>query len=64
MKYREIVGGKKKADEKSATARPKTTPIKAGSKRIDDSQRKQTMQSKTKLKSTGDIKDAISLMFN
>ena len=64
MKYREIMGGKKKADEKSATARPKTTPIKAGSKRIDDSQRKQTMQSKTKLKSTGDIKDAISLMFN
>jgi hypothetical protein len=63
MKYREIMSGKKKADEKAQLARPKTAPIKAGSKKLDKSN-KAVLQSKTKLKNTGRVEDAISLMFN
>ena len=63
MKYREIMGGKKKADEKAQSARPKTTPIKAGSKKLVKSN-KDVLQKKTNLKRSGSIEDALSLMFN
>ena len=63
MKYREIMGGKKKADEKAQSARPKTTPIKAGSKKMVKSN-KDVLQKKTNLKRSGSIEDALSLMFN
>ena len=63
MKYREIMGGKKKADEKAQSARPKTTPIKAGSKKMVKSN-KDVLQKKTNLKKSGSIEDALSLMFN
>lgn len=63
MKYREIMSGKQKADEKAKGARPKATPIKAGSKKLDRSN-KAVLQSKTKLKNSGRIEDALSLMLN
>ena len=63
MKYREIMSGKKKADEKAQSARPKTTPIKAGSKKMVKSN-KDVLQKKTNLKKSGSIEDALSLMFN
>jgi len=63
MKYREIMSGKKKADEKAQSARPKTTPIKAGSKKLVKSN-KDVLQKKTNLKKSGSIEDALSLMFN
>jgi len=63
MKYREIMSGKKKADEKAQSARPKTTPIKAGSKKLVKSN-KEVLQKKTNLKKSGSIEDALSLMFN
>lgn len=63
MKYREIMSGKKKADEKAQSARPKTTPIKAGSKKMVKSN-KEVLQKKTNLKKSGSIEDALSLMFN
>lgn len=63
MKYREIMSGKKKADEKAQSARPKTTPIKAGSKKLVKSN-KDVLQKKTNLKRSGSIEDALSLMFN
>lgn len=63
MKYREIMSGKKKADEKAQSARPKTTPIKAGSKKLVKSN-KEVLQKKTNLKRSGSIEDALSLMFN
>ena len=63
MKYREIMSGKKKADEKAQSARPKTTPIKAGSKKMVKSN-KDVLQKKTNLKRSGSIEDALSLMFN
>lgn len=63
MKYREIMSGKKKADEKAQSARPKTTPIKSGSKKLVKSN-KEVLQKKTNLKKSGSIEDALSLMFN
>lgn len=61
MKYREIMGGKQKADEKAKGARPKSTPIRAGSKKLERSN-KAILQTKTKLKNSGRIEDALSLM--
>lgn len=60
MKYREIMAGKQAADKKAAKSRK--VPVKAGSKRIE-SKTKQVDAQKTKLKQTGRIEDAISLMF-
>jgi hypothetical protein len=49
MKYREIMSGKKKADEKAQSARPKSAPIRAGSKNLTKSN-KDALQKKTNLK--------------
>ena len=62
MKYREIMRGKQKADEKAQTARPKKAPIKAGSKRMEKSN-KAELQTKNKFKRSGRIEDALALMF-
>jgi hypothetical protein len=61
MKYREIMNGKKKADEKAQSARPKSAPIRAGSKNLTKSN-KEVLQKKTNLKNSGRIEDALSLM--
>lgn len=61
MKYREIMSGKKKADEKAQSARPKSAPIRAGSKNLVKSN-KDALQKKTNLKNSGRIEDALSLM--
>jgi hypothetical protein len=61
MKYREIMSGKKKADEKAQSARPKSAPIRAGSKNLTKSN-KEVLQKKTNLKNSGRIEDALSLM--
>jgi hypothetical protein len=61
MKYREIMSGKKKADEKAQSARPKSAPIRAGSKNLPRSN-KDALQKKTNLKNSGRIEDALSLM--
>ena len=61
MKYREIMSGKKKADEKAQSARPKSAPIRAGSKNLTKSN-KDALQKKTNLKNSGRIEDALSLM--
>ena len=61
MKYREIMQGKKKADEKAQSARPKSAPIRAGSKNLVKSN-KDALQKKTNLKNSGRIEDALSLM--
>lgn len=63
MKYREIMAGKQAADAKASTVRPKTAPVKAGSKKVEQ-KGKQLMQQKAKLNKTGRIEDALSLMFN
>jgi hypothetical protein len=62
MKYREIMRGKQKADEKAKSARPKQAPIKAGSKRLEKSNKAVTDQ-KRKLRNSGSINDALALMF-
>ena len=62
MKYREIMRGKQKADEKAQAARPKKAPIKAGSKRMENSN-KAELQTKNKFKRSGRIEDALALMF-
>jgi len=61
MMYRQIMSGKQKADEKAKGARPKSTPIRAGSKKMEQSNRA-VLQTKTKLKNSGRIEDALSLM--
>lgn len=62
MKYREIMRGKQKADEKAQAARPKKAPIKAGSKKMEKSN-KAELQTKNKFKRSGRIEDALALMF-
>jgi hypothetical protein len=62
MKYREIMRGKQKADEKAKSARPKQAPIKAGSKRLEKSN-KAVSDQKSKLRNSGSINDALALMF-
>jgi hypothetical protein len=62
MKYREIMRGKQKADEKAKSARPKQAPIKAGSKRLEKSN-KAVSDQKRKLRNSGSINDALALMF-
>ena len=62
MKYREIMRSKEKADAKAQTARPKKAPIKAGAKKMEKSN-KAVLQTKTKLKNSGRIEDALALMF-
>lgn len=63
MKYREILAGKKKADEKANPANRRTKPVKAGAKRTDNRGRKLKEQ-QARLRKSGDINDALSLILN
>lgn len=63
MKYRELMAGKKTADAKASPAKKRSTPVKAGAKRLDDSS-KRLAQQQTKLKRSGSIEDALSLILN
>lgn len=58
MKYRQLQEGRKAADKKVA----KKPPIKAGSKRIVDSVSKQRAVQRDRLKQTGRMEDALSLL--
>jgi len=59
IKYREIMEGKNKAATKTTGKRV----VKAGAKKVDDSVKKARQKQMAKLKQTGSINDAISLMF-
>jgi hypothetical protein len=59
MKYRDIMSGKAKAVAKTKKARP---IIKAGSKRIDDSNTKVRKRQQAKLKKSGSLEDALGLI--
>lgn len=59
MKYRDIMSGKAKAVAKTKKARP---IVKAGSKRMDDSNTKVRKRQQAKLKKTGSIEDALGLI--
>lgn len=63
MKYREILAGKKKADEKANPAKRRSKPVKAGAKRVETNGRKLKEQ-KARLRSSGSIDDALSLILN
>lgn len=63
MKYREIMAGKKTADVKASTAKKRSTPVKAGAKKLDDSS-KRLKQQQTKLMRSGSIEDALGLILN
>lgn len=63
MKYREILAGKKKADEKANPANRRSKPVKAGAKRVETSGRKLKEQ-KSRLRKSGSIEDALSLILN
>lgn len=64
IKYDEIMAGKAKADKKATSAKPRTRPLKAGTKQAPVSSNKKLRQQKAKLKSTGSIDDALGLLFN
>ena len=59
MKYRDIMSGKAKAVAKTKKARP---IIKAGSKRMDDSNTKVRKRQQAKLKQSGSLEDALGLI--
>ena len=59
IKYRELMEGKNKAVKKTSTKRV----VKAGAKKVDDSANKVRQKQMAKLKQSGNINDAISLMF-
>jgi hypothetical protein len=59
MKYRDIMSGKAKAVAKTKKARP---IVKAGSKRMDDSNTKVRKRQQAKLKQSGSIEDALGLI--
>jgi hypothetical protein len=59
IKYREIMEGKESAVKKTNKKRV----VKAGAKKVDDSTKKVRQKQMAKLKQTGKIDDAISLMF-
>lgn len=63
MKYREILAGKKKADEKANPANRRTRPVKAGAKRTETKGQK-FKQQKAKLRQSGSIDDALGLILN
>lgn len=63
MKYREIMAGKKEADKKANPAKKRTRPVKAGVKRTEN-RGSQAQKQVAKLKRTGSIDDAVSLIFN
>lgn len=63
MKYREIMAGKKEADKKANPAKNRTRPVKAGVKRTEN-RGSQAQKQAAKLKRTGSIEDAVSLIFN
>jgi hypothetical protein len=64
IKYDEIMAGKAKADKKATGAKPRTRPLKAGTKQAPRSSNKQLRQQKAKLKQSGSVEDAIGLLFN
>ena len=59
MKYRDIMSGKAKAVAKTKKARP---IIKAGAKRMDDSNTKVRKRQQAKLKKSGSLEDALGLI--
>jgi hypothetical protein len=61
MKYRDIMSGKAKAVAKTKKAKP---IMKAGSKRIDDSNTKVRKRQQAKLKKSGSLDDALGLILN
>ena len=60
MRWRKSQANKSKAEQKASKARP---VIKPQAKRTADPKRKQVQQSKSKLKKTGSVDDALALMF-
>ncbi len=64
IKYDEIMSGKAKADKKATSAKPRTRPLKAGSKQAPNSSNKRLRQQKAQLKKSGSVEDAIGLLFN
>ena len=63
MKYREILNGKKAAEDKANPANRRSRPVKAGSKPTS-SNKKVHEKRLSKLKSTGSIEDALGLILN
>lgn len=63
MKYREIMNGKKAAEDKANPANRRSRPVKAGSKPTS-SNKKALEKRRSKLKSTGSIDDALGLILN
>ena len=61
MKYRDIMSGKAKAVAKTKKAKP---IVKAGAKKVSDSNAKVRKRQKAKLKQSGDINDALGLILN
>jgi len=60
IKYREIMEGKDKAVKKTTKKRV----VKAGAKKVDDSKSKVRQKQMAKLKQSGSIQDAVSLIMN
>lgn len=63
MKYREILAGKKRADEKAKPVQNRTAPVKAGAKRTE-TRGSVAKKQKARLRQTGSIDDALSLILN
>tara|TARA_R110000744_G_scaffold89894_1_gene174713 strand:- start:1840 stop:2823 length:984 start_codon:yes stop_codon:yes gene_type:complete len=63
MKYRDILKGKKAAEEKANPANRRSRSVKAGSKPTS-SNKKALDKRRTKLKSSGSIEDALGLILN
>jgi len=61
IKYREIVAGKSKAEQKAKGAKP---VIKPGAKRAQNPSRKAMDKQKARLKRSGSIEDALALIVN
>ena len=60
MKYRELMAGKKKVQKKTKSARPVVKP--GAKKRPNTGKRKTAERRKARLKATGSIKDAVSMI--
>ncbi len=63
MKYREIMNGKKAAEDKANPANRRSRTVKAGAKPTS-SNKKAIQKRRSKLKSTGSIEDALGLILN
>jgi len=63
IKYREIMGGKKAAEDKANPANRRKRPVKAGSKPTINSKKK-VAQRRSKLSASGSIEDALGLILN